>query len=161
MNANEEFDDRLADLREERCRALGTYSPRCSTPNCTETDPLALTGAEPNIVCHEHLADQQDRSWTEEHHYSGRASSAEKGPIPADDHAVVSGMQSLWPRETLRNPEGSPLLRAAAAIRGWLDVLRMVVDRTVGWIPGALEALHVLLCERLGPRWWDTLGWQP
>ena len=157
----DDYDDPLADLREDRYRALGTYAPRCSFPGCGENDPLALTGAHADMACHEHLADELHNSWTQDHHFSGHANSPQKGPLPANDHAVENAMQSLWPRETLRNPEGSPLLRAAAAIRGWLDILRLMIERTVQWIPAALESLDALLSDRHGPRWWDQLGWKP
>ncbi len=152
MNSDEDYLDRLADLREDRYRALGTRSPRCSVGGCLESDPFALTGAEPKIICQEHLADQLRSSWTQDHHYSGQANSPEKGPIPANDHAVENAMQSLWPRDTLRNSEGSPLLRAAAATRGWLDILRLVSERTLPWIPAALESLDALLKDRLSCR---------
>lgn len=67
-------------------------------------------------------------------------------------------MQRDWPVRTLRNPHGSPLLAAAAAMRGWLDVLRLILERTVGYIPAFLEELDKKLCERLGNRWWEELG---
>jgi hypothetical protein len=161
MNPNEEHEERLDELREARYRALGTRSPRCSVQGCLETDPLALTGAQSNIVCEEHLADRQDNPWTPDHHCSGRANSPVMVPVPANDHAVVSKVQSLWPRETLRNPKGSPLLRAAAAIRGWLEILRLTIDRTVGWVAPALEELDRLLTKRLGEGWWREIGWNP
>lgn len=161
MMLEDEYEDRLADLRENRLRALGTRSPRCSVPGCAETDPLALTGAAPKIICQEHLADRQGRRWTQDHHFSGRANAPETGPLPVNDHAVLSGMQSLWPRETLRNPDGSPLLRAAAAVRGWMEILRLVIERTLRWVPAALETLDLLLAQRLGPLWWEQLGWAP
>lgn len=161
MNPNEKHEDRLADRGEERLRALGTRHPRCSVLGCEEDDPFALTGAEPNILCREHLADSQGRSWTEQHHVPGQHNDPSTLPAPANDHGALSEYQALWPRETLRNPDGSPLLRAAAAIRGWLDVLWVIIHRTVGWIPAALESLNQLLCDRLGDRWWEGLGWQP
>jgi hypothetical protein len=40
-----------------------------------------------------------------------------------------------WPRETLQNPDAGPLLIAAAALRGWLDVLVHIIKHTLGWIP--------------------------
>ena len=57
----------------------------------------------------------------------------------------------------MRNPDGSPLLKAAAALRGWLDLLRVVIDRNVGWIPFFLERLHDYLVTALGVRWWVGL----
>jgi hypothetical protein len=153
--------DAIEDRREERLRALGTRTPRCQAEGCTETDPFALTGAHPDILCREHLADNLGNSWTEDHHPPGQHNDPFNGPLPANDHGVVSELQGLWPRDTLRNPDGSPLLRAAAALRGWLTILRLIIERTVGWIPPALEELNRLLIKRIGPRWWDTLGWQP
>jgi len=67
-------------------------------------------------------------------------------------------MQRDWPEHTLRNPDGSPLLAAAAAIRGWLDVLWLVMQRTVGHIPVLLESLDEGLRTTYGDRWWEGLG---
>ena len=78
--------------------------------------------------------------------------------IPANDHAQLTDRQQHeWPIETLRNPDGSPLLRASGAIRGWLDVLRLVIDRSVGWVPAFLEKLDKTLTRDLGPHWWTKL----
>jgi hypothetical protein len=159
MNTSEGHEGQLDEVREARYRALGTRTPRCSVPGCTETDPFALSGADPNIICQEHVADQLGKSWTQDHHPSGRQNSSETVPVPANDHAPVSEMQTLWPRETLRNPTGSPLLRAAAAIRGWLDIMHLLIDRTIQWVPPALEELDRLLVERDGPGWWEVLRW--
>lgn len=159
MSQQDEFEERLEELREQRYRALGTRTPRCMVEGCTETDPLALTGAYPNIICQEHVADRDRRTWTQQHHPSGRANSPDTVPLPANDHAVASGFQSLWERDTLRNPDGSPLLRAAAAIRAWLDILRLIIDRTVGWVPDFLERLDDFVCQALGAQWWEQWGW--
>ncbi len=151
-----------SDRLEERLRSLGTRNPRCSHPGCAETDPFALTGVDPHILCAEHRADAEGRSWIEGHHVAGRANdpSHVRG-IPANDHSVMTlSYQVEWPRETLRNPDGSPLLRAAAAVRGWLDELRLVIERTVGWVPELLERLDAWLREQKGPRWWDDfIAW--
>jgi hypothetical protein len=66
-------------------------------------------------------------------------------------------MQRDWPERTLRNPDGSPLLAAAATIRGWLDVLSLIVQRTVGHIPVLLESLDEGLRATYGDRWWESL----
>lgn len=161
MSALSYEDEELAERREQRLRALGTRNPRCAVAGCDEDDPFALTGVHPDIVCREHLADVQGRCWIEQHHPAGRHNDPDTVPIPSNDHGVLSEHQALWPRETLRNPDQSPLLRIAAAIRAWLDILRLIIDRTVGWIPAALEALDEVLRDRHGPRWWETLGWQP
>lgn len=152
--------DGFVDFREERLEdrvaKLGTRTPRCSAVGCGETNPFALSGIHPNLICAEHRADATARSWTEGHHLKGQANDeSDVVLIPANDHAVLSEFQRFWPEATLRNCDGSPLLRAAASLRGWLDVLRLILERTVGWIPGFLEMLDAWLRSRLGQRWWD------
>ena len=160
-DAHEAYDAAWEVRREHRLRALGTRSPRCIVRGCVETDPFALTGVHPEILCREHLADRQARTWVEEHHPQGQHNDPAAVPVPANDHGALSERQELWPRDTLRNPDGSPLLCVAAALRGWLDVLRHMIESTVGWIPDALERLDQLLRAFFGPGWWDFLGWQP
>jgi hypothetical protein len=133
----------------------------CSYPGCKESDPFALTGVNPNILCREHDADRQGRSWIEQHHPDGQSNDPRTVPLPANDHAVVSENQACWPRETLRNPDGSPLLKAAAALRGWLEMVRLAIERSVGWIPEFLERLDAWLRQQHGNGWWNDLGWQP
>jgi len=148
--------------REARLRQLGTRSPRCSIPGCPEADPFALIGADPDIVCYEHAADRDSRSWLEQEHPFGQHNDRHFTlPLPGNDHRVRSDYQVDWPREALRNPEGSPLLRAAATVRGWLDVLRLIIERAAGWVPAFLEWLDAQLVIVHGPRWWIALGWEP
>lgn len=156
-----EWNDRRTDRREDRLRSLGTREPRCSQPGCPEANPFALTGAHPNILCFEHLAEQRGRSTLDGHHAAGRHNDPEDiVKVPANDHAVLThDLQALWPQATLRNPTGSPLLKAAAALRGWLDVLVLILERTVGWIPNFLEVLDAYLAQVLGDRWWDGYSW--
>jgi hypothetical protein len=59
-----------------------------------------------------------------------------------------------WPRDTMRNPDGSYLLRAAACVRGWLTVLQLIMERSIGWVPDYLERTDAWLRERIGPQWW-------
>jgi hypothetical protein len=157
-----DFDDWIDDRderREQRLRQLGTRSPRCRA--CAETDPFALFGVHPDIVCDECRAIEQGRSPVEGHHVSGRANDPDDViDLPGNDHRALSAAQLGWPAETLRNPNGSPLLRAAAAIRGWLEVLALILDRTVGWVPGFLEWLEAALGTAIGPAWWADLGWE-
>jgi hypothetical protein len=161
---NEPLDDsadRRADRIEARRRELGTRTPRCAAPGCREAHPEAFTGVAPNLLCREDLADAQDRSWTEGHHIAGRRNHQLVVDIPANDHAILSASQQVeWPRATLRNPDGSPLLRAAALLRGWLDILRLLIERGLGWIPPFLEALDEQLTAHIGPKWWETFGFE-
>ncbi|MDP3983693.1 MAG: hypothetical protein Q8Q52_01635 [Acidimicrobiia bacterium] len=140
--------------REDALRRLGTREPRCS--RCLESDPAALTGVHPNIVCHECSG-----NLVEGDHFEGKANSDLVFRLLGNDHRVRSDLQLDWPVGTLRNPDGSPLLRAAAAIQSWLDFLWIIITRAVGWIPPALEWLDRLLREQVGPEWWKSIGWEP
>jgi hypothetical protein len=155
VSGRDEDRERWEERLDARLRELGTNSPYCCFEECDETFPLALTGVHPEIYCYEHDALRRSRPWREDHHPAGRRSDPETVTVPGNDHRILSGLQYGWPRETLRNPDGSPLLRAAASIRGWLDVLWLIMVRTVGWVPEFLERLDAWLRERLGPRWWD------
>jgi hypothetical protein len=145
----------LYDQLEERYVVLGTRTPRCAVPGCTETDPLALTGIAPAILCYEHRQLADGKAWVEQDHRSGQHNHPATVGIPANDHRILSAMQQSWPRDTLRNPDGSPLLKAAASVRGWLDLLRVIVARTVGWVPAFLETLDQWLRDRIGDPWWN------
>ena len=152
-----------ADRLEARLALLGTQSPRCSVAPCDECNPFALTGAHPNLICPEHAARRAGLSTLERSHTAGRANLPEDTiAIPANDHSVLThNYQAAWPGRTLRNPDESPLLRASGALRGWLDTLRLILERTVGWIPVFLERLDEWLCAKLGDRWWDEfLAWK-
>ena len=148
-------------LLEEQYRRLGTRSPRCLETDCDETHPFAFTGVYPDLWCYDHAPTRASRSRVEDHHPKGQHNDADDTvAIPVNDHRVLSGRQLTWPIETLRNPDNSPLLIAAAALRGWLDVLWLIIVRTVGWIPTLLELLDAWLREQLGPRWWDDFDWR-
>jgi hypothetical protein len=149
--------DREEEQLAARLRLLGTDTPRCSQPGCREQDPFALTGVHPRLVCVEHRADLEGRSWLEGSHTGGRNNLPDDVvPIPANDHGVLTyRYQAAWSRETLRNPDRSPLLRAAGALRGWMDVLRLILERTCGWVPAFLERLDAWLRLKLGERWWE------
>jgi hypothetical protein len=137
---------------------LGTREPRCS--NCLETATAALISTPDGIYCYECFCKRQGRSPVEDHHPAGQHNMPETVRIPGNDHRVLSEMQRTWPEETLRNPDGSPLLRMAACVRGWIDVLYLIIERVVGWIPRSLERLDALLTERDGSGWWGPLGYE-
>jgi hypothetical protein len=147
-------------LLEDQLHKLGTRTPTCRVEGCPVANPFALTGVDPDVVCYEHRADLKARPWLEDHHPAGRHNDPATVQLPGNEHRVLSGRQGVWPRETLRNPDGSPLLKAAAALRGWLDVLWLIMTRTVGWIPEFLEQLDAWLQVKVGERWWDEFGWR-
>lgn len=144
-------------LREDARGRLGSADPRCHT--CTETDPLALSRSDEGAVeCHECQARAAGRTTTEAHHPAGRHNLANVTiEIPANDHRVLSAAQHLWPTTTLRNPNASPLIAAAAALDGWINQMWLTIERAVGWIPDFLRHLNDWLTEHLGPQWWRAL----
>ena len=160
MSTNNEpssFD--MAKRLNDRYRQLGTRTPVCACTGCGETNPFALTGYDPDISCYEHKLLRGGRWPYEAHHVAGRHNSDVTADVPGNDHRILSEYQGDWPEDTLRNPDHSPLLVAAAAIRGWLDVLRVIIERSIGWIPEFLEWLHCELVDRYGSDWWIKFGW--
>jgi hypothetical protein len=141
--------------REAHFRRLGTRSPQCRWPGCEEVDPEALTGAYPEIFCQEHLDAQSGKQSFERHHPFGQHNDAASVPIPTNDHRVLSDFQRDWPERTLRNPDHSPLRKAAAMVRGWLDVLKIIIERILGWVPAFLERLDDRLTALFGASWWN------
>jgi hypothetical protein len=141
--------------QEKQFRRLGTRTPQCKL--CRESNPAALIGRTQDIICYECEAKKSGKSEIEQHHPAGQNNDSSTVPIPANDHRGLSDRQSDWPLNTLRNPEASPLLKAAAAMRGWLDILAELIERILGWIPEFLEALDDFLLEKLGSHWWEQM----
>jgi hypothetical protein len=144
--------------REAHLRRLGTRDPRCTYPGCEEREPSAFNGVHPHIVCHEHDLGRRGFSEWEGQHPSGAANDEATFPIRGNDHRVWDDAKRDWPTRTLRNPDGSPLLRAADAIRGLLDWALFVAQRLIGWIPPLLERLDEQLRAIYGDAWWVRLG---
>ncbi len=153
MNSN---DNLKALVRAERKRRTLGKAQQCGS--CDETDPRCLSRVGDVVLCYECQNRQNGRASVELHHVAGQHNLPDTVPIPGNDHRVASDLQVNWPTETLRNPDGSPVLKAAAVLRGWLDTLRLIIDRTVGWIPDFLERLDAWLKEQLGPRYWALPG---
>jgi hypothetical protein len=91
------------------------------------------------------------------HHVAGRRNSPITVPVPANDHrALLSPAQYDWPRETLENPRGCPLLVTAGLIRGSIDIDSYLIDEFLRPTAHTLEILSAVLVEQLGPQWWRT-----
>ena len=142
--------------RERNYERLGTRSPICK--NCGETHPVALTGVDPDIICYECRRMNDGKSSVEAHHIVGRHNDPATVKVDGNDHRILSDMQRIWPKETLRNPNGSLLLKIAATIRSIIDWFSMMVDRALGWIPDFLEKLDAWLREQIGPDWQAKMG---
>jgi hypothetical protein len=159
------MDSTRAMARHDRKRdKLGQYA-ECSASDCAENDIRCLRNAKVTgpdgvtvevVLCASCHVQWLGKRATEDHHLSGQSNDAFTISIPANEHAVLSDAQQDWPGGTLRNLDGSPLLAAAAAFRGWLDILRLMIDRTIGWIPPYLESLDSWLRTTAGNQWWTS-----
>jgi hypothetical protein len=91
----------------------------------------------------------------DEHHFAGKANSPTTVPVPVNDHrACLSVAQADWLKSTLMNVHGSPLLAAAACVRGFVDMVFYLIERGLLWTADMLEVLDELLVAKLGSRWW-------
>jgi hypothetical protein len=134
-------------IRNERRREKFPVDAACA--HCGESDRRALVlGSEP-LRCYSCSGQR-----TETHHLAGRSNASVTIPLPANEHRLASDLQQNWPKSMLRNPSSSPLVAMAASMQGWCDVLALIIERGVGWIPAALVALDAALTEKLGERWW-------
>lgn len=125
--------------------------------HCGESRPAALIPNTTPRICAKCQRRNRGQSEVDQHHVAGRNNHAVTIPVPVNDHRdFFSGDQNSWPSKTLRNPQRSPLLAAAACIRGFLAVMRYLIDEILGWIAPELERLDTALCEKLGAQWWRS-----
>jgi hypothetical protein len=129
---------------------------RCES--CGEKRLEALVRGSKPTSCAECKRKMKGQTILDEHHVAGKANSRVTVTIRANDHrAVLSVAQCDWPRPTLENPGGCPLLAASGCIRGFIDTVCYLIDELLRWIAEMLEILSAFLDDRLGPRWWlDT-----
>ena len=89
------------------------------------------------------------------HHVFAKANSPVAIPTPVNDHrAELSVAQYHWPKKTLENRDGSPLLAAAGVVRGFIDYIRYLIEKGLDWVVQMLETADAFLVEQLGPKWW-------
>jgi hypothetical protein len=122
---------------------------------CGEARPDALIPSSNPTICAACKRKQQGHSTMDNHHVAGRANDPTTIPLPVNDHrAELTVSQHDWPRETLENPDRSPLLARAACIRGYADTNAYLMDALL--LPGAdcYELLDTLLTEKFGLKWW-------
>ena len=137
--------------REAAARRVGRNA-KCI---CGEQRPNALIAGSRPVTSIDCKRKKSGKTTMERHHVAGRSNSPVTIPIPANDHkSRLSEDQYDWPRKTLENPSGSPLLRAAGCIRGLIDTISYLIDKLLAWIPELLELLDADLHEKLGPDWW-------
>ena len=121
---------------------------------CGETRPEALIAGSNPTICNACEGKRRGRTTFDDHHVAGKANSPVTIQVPVNDHrARLSIAQYDWPKETRENPDGSPLLAAAACIRGFVDTIFYLIDKLL-WIPEMLEKLNALLVKKSGRKWW-------
>jgi hypothetical protein len=125
---------------------------RCS---CGEDRPEALIAGSNPTICAACKRATKGRSTTDDHHSFGRANHPATIPVFVNDHrADLSVAQAEWPKSTLRNTEGSPLLAGAACVRGFIDTILYLIGKGLLWLAEMLEKLDEVLIRKLGPKWW-------
>jgi hypothetical protein len=122
---------------------------------CGEARAEALVSGSNPIVCAECQRKSKGQCTSDDHHIAGKANNPATIPIPANDHrAELSTAQYNWPRRTLENPSGSPLLHGAACIRGASDTIFHIIKTLLLWIADLLELADSKMTELHGPNWW-------
>ena len=122
---------------------------------CGESRPEALIPDSSPTICAECDRVKKGQIPMDEHHVPGQANGPETIPTPTNDHrARLSVDQYDWPKNTLQNPEGCPVLRGAACVRGVIDYVHYLIDKFLLWVPEMLEELSAFLKDALGPKWW-------
>jgi hypothetical protein len=147
-----ERDPGAARVRRARAKRRVGIGGGCS---CGETRPEALIPGSDPKVCAACDRRKKGKTTVDDHHVAGKANSPITVPTPVNDHrAELSVAQEDWPQETLENREGSPLLAAAAGVRGCKDMVLYLMEKFMLWAAVMLEKLDAYLRERLGPKWW-------
>lgn len=138
--------------KEVAARRLGA-DRQCTA--CGERRPEALIAGTNPSKCAACERAGRGASTIDQHHFAGRANDPFTIPVAVNDHrAFLTPAQQDWPRQTLRNPAGSPLLAGAARIRGFVDVIHYLIENRLLWIAEMLESLDIMLVEKMGPKWW-------
>ena len=122
---------------------------------CGESRPEALIEGSNPAICFRCDRKKNGKTTLDEHHVAGKSNSPVTIPVSVNDHrARLSADQYDWPKQTRKNPVGSPLLAAAASTRGYSDTNIYLVENLLLRNPEMLEALDAFLVKKLGPKWW-------
>ena len=139
----------------QRKAAAARRFPLGSRCSCGEMRPEAFVPGTNPLICTACDRLKRGKNVRDNHHVAGEANNSVTVPVPVNDHrADLSTAQYDWPKKTLENPNGSPLLVGAASIRGFLDTNAYLTEKLI--LPQAeiLEYLDALLTEKFGPDWW-------
>ena len=122
---------------------------------CGEARPEALLRDSNPMICVACQRKQRGHTTFDLHHPGSEANSPTKIPIWVSDHvAILNVLQYDWPKTTLENPDGSPLLAAAGRNRGYTETNAYIVDALLRQNTEVLEVLDAYLVKRLGTKWW-------
>ncbi len=137
-----------------RARRAEKFPPDARCQSCGVSSPIVLVEGSDPLTCYQCQARANGKSGLEADHFAGAANSPISFLLPANIHRIYSDEQQDWPRTTLENRGGDPLLRIAALVRGWLGYLRIILN-ALEHVPVALEVLNNALIDVHGPRWWE------
>jgi hypothetical protein len=114
-----------------------------------------IPGSTP-ITCAKCKREKKGKSVMDKHHPFAQANDPETAtPIPVNDHrAELNEAQNDWPKRTLENPDGSPLLRGAGCIRGFIDTILCLIKAGLHWVADMLEKADAFLAEKFGTKYW-------
>ncbi len=125
---------------------------------CGEDRPEAVFGRRKPTLCVECLRKKRGMSPLDDHHPAGRNNNQTTIKVPANDQpAQLTLLQYEW-WKTCTNPDRSPLLAAAASIRGFCDTVRYLMERLLIPVAVLLERLDVVLPTFLGDGYLLKLG---
>jgi len=146
-------------------KAVRRHGVATSCTECRESRAEALVPRSRPRLCEECYRRRRGSKTTDAHHVAGKANSSIVIEVPANDHrAALSVAQYEWPKVTLENRDGSPVLRAAAALRGVADLLVELIVALIVSAATFLENLDQQLRNAHGDGWWvgsPVAAWQP
>jgi hypothetical protein len=121
---------------------------------CGETRPQVFASRNSKL-CAKCERKKRGHKTTDDHHVAGKANDPITIPVDVNDHrARLSADQMDWPKETRENPDGSPLLAAAGAIRGFIDTVVYLLGKLLLRHAEILEKIDAYLVRTLGRKWW-------
>lgn len=136
-------------------RATATRRRGARKCPCGEDRPEALILDAKPIICAACQRRENGQRTGDDHHVAGLSNHPLTVPTPVNDHrAELSTAQHNWPKQTLENRHGSPILAGAGMIRGFVDYVVYLIRRGLLWAAEMLEAADAALEDMLGPGWW-------
>src|SRR5690348_9155987 len=120
-------DENLKRLKRD-ARRSDKFPAGSACAECGIQDPILLVENTDALLCYEHHEMSKGKSGFEADHFAGKANSKMTLLVPANMNRLNLDNQHGWPRDTLRNPEGNPLLKAEAIVRGWVSYLSIILS---------------------------------